>query len=147
MKVFLLKDIERIGLAGEILKVKDGFAANYLVPRKLAIELTANNEQFYTKRVRSVEHHKEVVSSKTSMLAEKINSIKLTVKRKMHDDGKLYGAVNASEIVDLLSDKGVSVSKNQIEFGKSIKTKGSFDVTIKLSSKLKPKVTLTVIPE
>lgn len=147
MKVYLVKDVEKIGLAGEVLKVKDGFASNYLIPRKLAIEVTAENESFYKSRIKQVEHRKEVISSKTSMLAEKIAALKLVIKKKMHDDGKLYGAINASEIVDLLKDKGVSVSKSQIELDKSIKTKGAFEVTIKLSSSLKPKISLQVLPE
>ncbi len=147
MKVYLLKDVERIGLAGEVLKVKDGFASNYLIPRKLAVEITPQNEASYQSRIKLVEHRKEVVSSKTSMLAEKIAALKIVVKRKMHDDGKLYGAINAGEIVDLLKEKGVSVSKGQVELDKSIKTKGSFEVTIKLSSSLKPKISLQVLPE
>ncbi len=147
MKVYLLKDVEKIGLAGEVLKVKDGFAANFLVPRKLAIEITPANEDFYKSRIKQVEHRKEVVSSKTSMLAEKITALKLVLKRKMHDDGKLYGAINAAEIVDLLKEKGINVSKSQVDLDKSIKTKGSFEVTIKLSSSLKPKISLQVLPE
>jgi large subunit ribosomal protein L9 len=147
MKVYLLKDVPKIGMAGEVLKVADGFGQNFLLPRKLAVEVTAQNESFYAQREKIVEHRKEVVATKTSMLAEKIGSLKLTLKRKMHDDGKLYGAVNALEIVDLLAEKGISVSKSQIDLDKSIKTKGSYEVTIKLSSSLKPTIKLTIIPE
>ena len=147
MKVYLLKDVEKVGMSGEIIKVSDGFGSNYLIPQKLGIEITSNNEQFYKKQVKSVEHRKEVISSKTSMLAEKIHSLKITLKRKMHDDGKLYGSINASEIVDILAEKGVSISKNQVEFGKSIKAKGTYDVTIKLSTTLKPSIAVTIVPE
>lgn len=147
MKVYLLKDVPKIGMAGEVLKVADGFGQNFLLPRKLAVEITAQNESFYKQREKVVEHRKEVVATKTSMLAEKIGSIKLTLKRKMHDDGKLYGAINASEVVDLLAEKGVSISKSQVDLDKSIKAKGIYDVTIKLSSNLKPTVKLTIISE
>ena len=147
MKVYLLKDVEKVGMSGEIIKVSDGFGSNYLIPRKLGIEITSNNEQFYKKQVKSVEHRKEVISSKTSMLAEKIHSLKITLKKKMHDDGKLYGSINASEIVDMLAEKGISISKNQVEFGKSIKAKGTYDVTIKLSTTLKPSIAVTIVPE
>lgn len=147
MKVFLLKDIERVGISGEIVKVNDGYGLNYLIPNKLAVEVTEKNESFFKKRIKVVEHRQEVISSKTSMLAEKIKSLKLTIKRKMHDDGKLYGSVSPSEIVDVLAEKGVAVSKSQIEFGKSIKEKGTYDITIKLSSKLQPKVAITIIAE
>lgn len=147
MKVFLLKDVEKIGFAGEILKVKDGFASNYLVPRKLAVEITTKNAPYYESKVKNVEHRKEAVATKTSMLAEKISSLKLTIKEKTHDDGKLYGAINSAEIVDLLAEKGICITKNKIEFKKSIKSAGTFDVTIKLSSKLKPTFKLTVVSE
>lgn len=147
MKVFLLKDVEKIGFAGEIIKVSDGFGFNYLIPRKLGVEVTAQNEKSFENRKKVVEERKEAIASKTSMLAEKIKSIKLTLKRKLHDGDKLYGSVSSAEIVDLLSAQGVSVAKNQIEFNKTIKAKGSYDVTVKLSSTLQPKVTVLVVPE
>lgn len=147
MKVFLLQDVEKVGIAGEIIKVKDGFAANFLFPHKFAVEVTKKNAKFYTGRAKTVEQRKEIIHSKTSMLAEKIKSIKIKIKRKLHDDGKLYGSVSASEVVDLLNEKGIKISKSQVEFGKSIKEKGSYSVTIKLSSKLQPKIKLEIVSE
>lgn len=147
MKIFLLKDVEKIGFAGEILKVKDGFGSNYLIPRKLAVEVTAKNTAHYESKLKAVGNRKEAIATKTSMLAEKIGSLKLTIKEKMHDDGKLYGAISSVEIVELLAKKGISISKSQVEFKKSIKSKGNFDVTIKLTSKLKPTFKLIVVSE
>jgi len=147
MKVFLKKDVEKVGLEGEIVKVSDGYGLNYLIPRNLAIVVTEKNEHFFKDHERQVENRKAVISSQTSMLAEKIGSMQLTVKRKMHDDGKLYGAVSPHEIVDELSKKGIKVSKSQVVFGKSIKEKGSYDVIIKLSSRLQPKVKVSIISE
>lgn len=147
MKVYLLKDIENVGMSGEIVKVKEGFALNFLIPRKMALRLTAKNENFYRTKARTVVDRKEVISSKTSLLAEKIKTIKLTLKRKMHDDGKLYASVNPAEIVDLLATEGVSVSKSQIKITKAIKEKGIFPVTVKLTSKLQPALELKVVSE
>lgn len=147
MKVFLLKDVERIGMAGEVLNVNDGFAMNFLIPRKLGVQITPVNEDFYKNKLKVVEHRKEVISTETSMLAEKIKTLDITLKRKMHDEGKLFGAVSAGEIVDLLAQKGVSIAKNQVVFDKSIKTKGSHEVVIKLSSKLQPALKVIVISE
>ena len=147
MNVFLLKDVEKIGMAGEIIKVSDGFGANYLIPRKLAVEVKKNNENFFKKREKIIEKRTEVIETHTSMLAEKIKSTPLTLKRKTHDDGKLYGAVNASEIADLLQEKGISVTKSKIDMPKSIKTKGTYEVTIRLSSRLQPKLILKVVSE
>ena len=67
MKVFLTKNVEKIGLAGEILKVADGFAQNFLFPRKLAVQITPENEAFYTTKLKKVEQRKEVVASATSL--------------------------------------------------------------------------------
>lgn len=147
MKVFLLKDVEKVGMAGEIIKVKDGYGLNYLIPNKLGIEVTDQNEGTFQKRLKVIEKRQEVIATQTSMLAEKIKALKLTVKRKTHDDGRLYGSINPAEIVDLLSEKNVSVSKSQIEFGKQIKTAGTYDIIIKLSSKLQPTIKLQVVPE
>ena len=147
MRIFLKKDIEKVGMAGEILKVSDGYARNFLLPKNLAVEITPHNENFYKKQVKEVEHRKEVVATQTSMLAERIGSMEITLKRKMHDDGKLYGAISPSEIAEALSDKGVNVAKGKIVIQKSIKTKGNHEITIKLTSRLQPKVKVVVLPE
>lgn len=147
MKVYLTKDIQGVGIAGEIIKVKEGYAENFLLPRKMAVKITAHNEAFYQQRAKTVEHKKEVVASKTSMLAEKIKDMKFTLKRKMHDDGKLYASVSPTEVADLLCQEGISVSKSQIKIEKTIKEKGVFDLTVKLTSKLMPKIRLEVVAE
>ena len=147
MKVFLQKDVERIGMAGEMIKVNDGFARNFLIPKKLAVEVTAKNESFYKQKLKSVEHRKEVITTKTSMLAERIKDITITIKKKMHDDGKLYGAINATEVVEYFAKQGISIPKSQVNFGKSIKRKGKHNVVIKLTSRLKPSVKVSVISE
>lgn len=145
MKVFLLKDIEKIGLANEIIKVSDGYAQNFLFPRKLAVEVTSVNEQFYQQKIKKVENRKEVVAQATSMMAEKIKSLSLVLKHKATDDGKLYGAVSQAEVVELLAQKGIPVSKSQIIIDKSIKTTGTYDVIVKLSSRLQPALKLKVV--
>jgi len=147
MKVYLFKNVEKVGMAGEIIKVSDGYAKNFLIPNKLAQEVTSHNEQFFKKRELVLEHKKEVVATQTSMLAQKISQTAVTLKRKLHNDGKLYGAVSAHEIVDLLAEKGISISKSQVDMPKAIKEKGVYEVTIKLSSRLQPKITLKVVAE
>ncbi len=147
MKVFMLKDVENVGLAGEIVKVAEGFGVNFLVPKKLAVQVTPQNQAHYEKNKREVANRAEAISSKTSMMAEKIKGLQLVLKRKMHNDGKLYGAVTTTEVVELMAAHGIAVSKSQIEFDKNIKEKGSFDFTIKLTSKIKPKATLKVIAD
>lgn len=145
MKVFMLKDVEKVGMAGTMVNVSDGFASNFLFPRKLAIEVTPANEKKFVVKVQKKEAQTQVVNTKIGMLAERIKEMVLTIKEKTHDDGKLYGSVGAEEVVAMLKEKDISVDRKQIEFAKSIKAVGEHKVTIKLSSKLKPQLTLKVV--
>jgi large subunit ribosomal protein L9 len=147
MEVFLRKDVEKVGMAGEIVKVGDGYARNFLFPKGLAVEITLQNKDQYVAKIRKIENRKEVIATQTSMFAENLNSVSITLKRKMHDDGQLYGSINASEIVDALAEQGISINKSQVEFDKSIKSKGTFKVGIKLTTKLKSTITVTVKAE
>lgn len=113
----------------------------------MGLEVTPANEAFYISKAKSVEERKAVIATKTSILAEKISSLTLKISHKAHDDGKLYGAISAAEIMDLLAKADVTVAKNQIIMDKSIKEVGLFEVTIKLSNKLQPKIKLKVVAE
>lgn len=147
MKVYLLQNVKGLGHSGQIVKVTDGYARNFLIPGKVALEVTPANEKSFTSIVKTTETQKEVAVVKTSQLAEKIKSLDLVLKRKIHDGGKLYGAVSAGEIVELMAEKGVNINKSQVDFDKSIKTKGSYDITIRLSSSLQPVVKLKIVQE
>ncbi|NRB21598.1 50S ribosomal protein L9 [Candidatus Dependentiae bacterium] len=147
MRIFLYKDVPKVGMAGEIVKVKDGFALNFLFPQKLGVEVTRKNESEFKKREKTIERRSEVITTQTSMLAEKIKSTTVVIKCKVHDDGKLYGSLSPKKIVDALAAKGISVASNQVILNKSIKTSGKHDVIIKLSSRLKPTLTVKVTAE
>ena len=148
MRVFLLKDVDRVGIAGEIIKTTEGFARNYLIPKKLAVEVTDKNEASFINRVKVVENRKEVVATKTSMLAEKFNGIQVILTKKIHDANQLYGSVSAKEIADELAlQHAIKISNSQIIIEKSIKTKGLHSVTIKLSKTLLPTLQVKIVPE
>ncbi len=144
MNVYMLKDVEKVGMAGSVVKVADGYAINFLLPRKLAVKVTKKELPFFQAREKKVETESKVLDSKASMLAERIKNMHLTLKKRVHDDEKLYGSVGADEIVDLLKEKDVNISKKQVEFGKTIRSLGEHKVTIRLSSKLRPDVSIKV---
>ena len=148
MKVFMKKSVEKIGIAGEIISVGDGYARNFLFPKGFAIEVTPDNEHIFKERAKVIENRKEVVATQTSMLSEKIKASKIVLKRKMHDNGKLYGALSAQEIVDALAQQcGITISKAQVAIDKSIKEKGVHLVTIRLTSRLTPEVRVEIVSE
>ncbi|MDQ5940553.1 MAG: large subunit ribosomal protein, partial [Candidatus Dependentiae bacterium] len=119
MKVFLLKDVESVGMAGQIVNVTDGYAANFLFPRKLAQKIGEGSEAFFKQKIKKAEIDAQVLSSKTSMLAERIKTTHITIKKRVHDDGKLYGSIAAEEVVDGLKDKNIVVTKKQVVFSKT----------------------------
>lgn len=147
MRVYLKQDVPKVGMQGEIVTVSDGLANNYLIPKKLVVPVTSDNEDFYKKRQRALENRTQVIASETSMLAEKIKALQLTIRKKMHDGDKLYGSISASDIAELLAEKGFKFSKSQILIDKSIKQKGSYPITVKLSTRLQPSFILKVMPE
>jgi large subunit ribosomal protein L9 len=147
MKVFLKENIERVGMAGEIIVVSEGYARNFLIPRGFAIAITSANESFYKIRIKTVEHRKDVIETKTSMLAEKISHLVITIKRKLHDDGKLYGSISQVEVAQALAQQGVNIAKNQVQMEKSIKERGFHTIVIKLTSRLQPSLRIHVVPE
>ena len=146
MKVCMLKDVENIGMAGQLLKVSDGYAKNFLIPRKLAVEVSPKNESMYAKQAKKANVAADVLKSKVAMLAERIKNLHLVVKERIHDDGKLYGAVGPDEVVELLKKKDISVNRKQVEFKKAIRAVGDHKVTVRLTAKLKPEFILKVTP-
>lgn len=144
MRVYMLKDVERIGMTGQMIIVSDGYATNFLFPRKLAVEVTEKNLEFYKQQKHKEQVVAEVLNSKVAMLAERIKNLHVSIKERVHDDGKLYGAISADEIVELLKAKDITINRKQVEFDKSIKSVGEHKVTIRFSSKLKPQLTVKV---
>ncbi len=147
MLVYLLKDVENIGMRGTVIKVADGYGKNFLIPRKCAIEVTAENRAHYENRVIKAESDKEAVKSKLGMLAEHIKGMHLTIKKRIHDDGKLYGSVSPEDIVDLLKAKDVAITRKQVVFGKAVRSVGEHMVGVKLSTKFQPEFSLKVVSE
>jgi large subunit ribosomal protein L9 len=146
MNVKLLQDVESLGLAGQIVKVNEGYARNYLFPRKVARIASANDTVEFTKHVQKAKVETALAGSRIALLAEQLEHLKLSIKEKAHEN-KLYGAINAEQIVELLKAKGVTINKKQVEFPKAIRTTGEHTVIIKLSSKLKPEITVKVSAE
>ncbi len=145
MKVYLLQSITKVGIAGEIISVSEGYAQNFLFPRKLALKVTDGNKEFFEKKAKTVEHRKEIIETETSMLSERIKDVVIILKKKLHDDNRLYASINPIDIVEALAMQQIKISKSQVVFDKSIKMAGSHQVTIKLSAKLQPQIMVKVV--
>lgn len=144
MEVLLLKDVSNLGLAGQVKKVNEGYARNFLFPNKLAITATTADVERFKKQISKKEIDTQIAGSRVAMLSEQIKNLKLVLKKKSNENGKLYGAIGAEDVVELLEQKNIHVEKKQIEFPKAIRTTGEYEIIVRLTSKLKPNLTLKV---
>jgi large subunit ribosomal protein L9 len=137
--VVLTQDLVNVGKGGELVKVRPGFARNYLVPRGLAIGATEGN-------IKRIEHQKKVAEAKAAKvlgeaktLSDKLSSVKITVARQVGDGDKLYGSVTHRDIEEALGQAGYVVDRRRI-LSEPLKSLGTHDVQIRLA----PTVTATI---
>ncbi len=144
MEVLLLKDVKNIGFAGEVKSVKEGFARNFLFPKNLAKVADASSIASFKNMVQRNEKEIAEAGTRAAALAEQIRELKLTLKHKANEQGKLFAAIGADEVAQALKDKGISITKKQVEVTKAIRTTGEHTVVIRLTAKLKPELTVKV---
>lgn len=131
-------------MAGQTVKVKDGYAKNFLIPRGFAKTVSEGEKSFLENISKTKVVQKAAIASKMGLLCEKIKNMHVTISKRAHDDGKLYGSVGGDDIVEALKAKDVSINKKQVEIEKTVRTLGEHTVIIKLSSKLQPELTVKV---
>ncbi len=133
MKVILLDNIKGVGKKDEIINASDGYARNFLFPKKLAVEANAENMSKLNNKKDANQYKKDVEKQAAEEMARKIKGIMLKIKVKAGENGKIFGGVTPKEISDnLKSQYKFEIDKKKIELKEPIKTLGSFEVTIKL---------------
>jgi large subunit ribosomal protein L9 len=132
--VILRRDVDKLGHAGELVRVKPGFARNYLLPRALAVVATDNN-------VKQVEHERKVAvaasakqKSQAEGFAAKLNGLSLEIVAQAGEGDKLFGSVTVRDVADALHKKGIELDRKHIELPTPIKALGEYDVTAKFGS-------------
>lgn len=145
MKVILQENVEGVGHLGDLLDVSDGFARNYLLPRRKALEASTRN-------VKAVEHAKRVVAEKAGkekleieQVAKKISAVSLTVTAQVGKDDKLFGSVTAKDIAEGLAAQGLEVDRRKIQLAQPIKELGTFTVPVKLHRDVTASVSVQVV--
>lgn len=133
MKVILQADIKGVGKKDEIINSSDGYARNFLFPKKLAVEANAENMSKLKAKQDSNNYKKEQEKEEAKRIAEKLSKILLKVQVKAGENGKIFGGVSAKEISELLKKNyQIEIDKKKIELKETIKTLGARTVTIKL---------------
>jgi len=147
MEVILREHIDNLGRRGEIVKVADGYARNYLLPRKLALLATDGNKKVI-ERERVKFDAKEAEEKKVAeAVADRVNNVEIEISRKVGETEALYGSVTTADIADALRAKGLEIDKRKIVLQEPIKKLGAFDVPIKLHRDLSTHVKVRVVAE
>ena len=147
MKVILQKDIPSLGDAGDIKEVAEGFARNYLLPKKLVIIANESSKK-------AIEHQKKLIKIKkdkrkksSEQIAQSMSGIELTITAQVGEEGKLFGSVTSMDIAKGLKEKGFEIDKRKILLDAPIKQEGEFKISIKLEEGLTASVKVNVVRE
>ena len=147
MEVILREHVDNLGRRGEIVKVADGYARNYLLPRKLALVATDGNRK-QVERERSKFEAKEGEERKVAeAIVERMANVEVTIKRKVGDTEVLYGSVTTADIAEALAAKGFNVDRRKLQLHEPIKKVGDVDVPLKLHRDVTTTVKVRVVPE
>jgi large subunit ribosomal protein L9 len=145
MQVILREDVPTLGKTGDVVKVRDGYARNYLLPRNLAVAATRGNMD-------KVEHDRRVAAARMAKirkdagdLAAKISAVTVTIEKQVGAEDRLFGSVTAKEIADAVTAAGVAVDRKKIVLDDSIRALGAYDVPIKLGGDVTATVKVWVV--
>jgi large subunit ribosomal protein L9 len=147
IEVILREDIKTLGRAGEMVRVKPGYARNYLLPQGLAYEATEGNKKRIAAetRVRTVRNQAE--RSEAEKAAANLSEVALTLTGKAGEEGKLFGSITSQDIADALARQGHTIDRRRIELEHPIKTTGAHTVTVRLHPEVHADVRVSVIAE
>ncbi|MEK7705063.1 MAG: 50S ribosomal protein L9 [Myxococcota bacterium] len=147
MQIILIDDVPTLGNIGDLVAVRDGYARNYLIPNKLAINASTKNQ-------RRLEHEKRVAGFRSARaradaetLKTKLGATSITIARKVGEQDKLYGSVTAQDIAQALADEHVPIDRRKIVLDEPIKSLGVFQVPVRLQSDVTAEVKVWVVAE
>jgi large subunit ribosomal protein L9 len=147
MEVILRDHVDNLGRRGEIVKVADGYARNYLLPRKLALLATEGNKK-QVERERAKFEAKETEERKVvEAVAGRLTNVELVIARRVGETEALYGSVTAADIAEALAAKGFDIDRRKLQLAEPIKKIGEFDVPLKLHRDVTANVKVKVVPE
>jgi large subunit ribosomal protein L9 len=145
MEVILLERIARLGGVGDVVKVRDGYGRNFLIPQKKALRASEANKKVFEERRHIIEQQNAELKAAAEVKAKKIEGIKITLVRQASQEGKLYGSVTVRDIADALKEAGHEVPKSQIVMSGTIKTTGDYPVRLLLHAEVVTPVTVSVV--
>ncbi|MGC8907467.1 MAG: 50S ribosomal protein L9 [Desulfomonilaceae bacterium] len=148
MNVILLEHIDNLGTVGQTVKVKDGYARNYLLPKKLACLATPQNQNYYKTIIESRLKKLAKAKSAADQQAERLSAVTLEFVRKSRDqDARLFGSVTPADVATALAAQGYEIDKRRITLSEPIKRLGEYTASVRLHPEVSAKITIKVVPE
>jgi large subunit ribosomal protein L9 len=146
MQVILLEKVRNLGNLGDCVEVKPGYGRNFLIPQNKAVFATKENQKAFEDRRAELEKNAQVAFAKAQERAAKFNDVTLTISAQSSDEGKLYGSVGVSEILDALKAKGFEVSKREVQMPAGpIYSIGEYEIDLILHSDVVAKLQLVIV--
>jgi large subunit ribosomal protein L9 len=147
MEVILREHVEHLGKRGEIVKVSDGYARNYLLPRKLALPATDGNKKHVERERQIMETREAQEKGQAEGIASRLAAIDIAIARRVGDTEQLYGSVTASDIADFLKAKGFDIDRRKLILPEPIKAVGEHNVPLKLHREVTVPLKVRVVKE
>jgi large subunit ribosomal protein L9 len=147
MEIILREDVQHLGRAGEVVKVKDGYARNFLLPKGLAYPATDGNRKRITFEADRLARQRTTEKQAAEGEAAKVAGLSLQFPMKVGEEDKLYGSVTAGDIQRRLEEQGIHVDKRKIDLAEPIRALGEFSVGIKFHAEVRPEITVVVVKE
>lgn len=144
MDIILLERIEKLGQMGDVVKVKAGFARNFLLPHKKALRATKENLAYFATQRQQLEAENIKHRDEAQKVADKLNGLKVVVIRSAGDTGQLYGSVNARDIASAVTESGFTIQRSQVVMERPVKALGLFDIRIRLHPEVSATITANV---
>jgi large subunit ribosomal protein L9 len=148
MEVILLQDIPNLGYKDDIIKVKNGYALNFLIPKKLAINATSSARKILSENLKQRAHKEEKIRNEAQALADKLKEVKLTIGAKASTKGKIFGSVNTIQIAEALKAQGFDIDRKIISIKEElIKEVGKYTAKVRLHKEVQIEVPFEIIAE
>jgi large subunit ribosomal protein L9 len=148
MEIILLQDVPKLGQKDDLVKVKNGYGRNFLIPNGLAIAASGSAKKVHAENLRQKAHKEEKIKIEAQSIAEKLSAVKLVVGAKTSTSGKIFGSVNTIQIAESLKEKGFDIDRKNISLPEDqIKEVGSYKAVIKLHREVKVEIDFEIIAE
>lgn len=147
MEVLLKETIYKVGSVGDVVRVKNGYGRNYLVPQGKAMKVTAENVNEVARQKKVLAVKKEAELQEKRSLAEKIKSISLELKYKITEEKQLYGSVLDTDIVKAIAEKGIKLERRMVRIGEPIRKLGEYTILIHLAPKIESEIKVSILAD